>query len=264
MKYALLLALPLLAAIPARAHDTWVQPNTNVVRTGDTIYLDLLLGNHGNDHRDFKIAGKVDAGEVQLDLYGPGGAKSSLKGALQDTGYTEKDGFWTAAITPSKPGLYMVAGTSDKVVSYAPKRSIKSFKSYFIVTRDANRITPNLPGFNRKLGRGLEIVPEVNPVAPLGPGSKLAVRLYWNGKPLPDATVSFIPRGAQLKEGFDPRYERRTNVNGRASLELKAGNYYLVAAHLERPDEKGQGYDETKYSATLCLFVPQVCPCCGE
>ena len=37
-------------------------------------------------------------------------------------------------------------------------------------------------------------------------------------------------------------------------------------AHLEDTGEtgKGEGYDQTKYSATLNLIVPAVCPCCAE
>src|SRR6185436_2774462 len=49
-------------AAPAFAHDTWVQTNTNVVRTGDAVHVDLMLGNHGNDHRDFKLASKLAPG----------------------------------------------------------------------------------------------------------------------------------------------------------------------------------------------------------
>jgi hypothetical protein len=35
-------------------------------------------------------------------------------------------------------------------------------------------------------------------------------------------------------------------------------------AHWKEPNESGKGYDSTKYSATLTILVPQVCPCCGE
>ena len=41
-----------------QAHDLWLQTNTTVVRTGDVVHIDCMLGNHGNDHRDFKLAGK--------------------------------------------------------------------------------------------------------------------------------------------------------------------------------------------------------------
>jgi hypothetical protein len=36
-----------------------------------------------------------------------------------------------------------------------------------------------------------------------------------------------------------------------------------VAHHLS-PDESGADYESTKYTATLTVYVPEVCPCCGE
>ena len=46
------------------------------------------------------------------------------------------------------------------------------------------------------------------------------------------------------------------------------GNYYLVVAHWQEPSESGslggKEYKSTKYSATLTVLTPQVCPCCGE
>jgi len=49
----------LMLARTALAHDTWVQTNTNLIRSGDAVHVDLMLGNHGNDHRDFKLASKT-------------------------------------------------------------------------------------------------------------------------------------------------------------------------------------------------------------
>jgi len=141
MKRCMLFAacLPLLAEI-ASAHDAWVQTNTNLVRAGDVVHVDLLLGNHGNDHRDFRLAGKV-----------------SLQGAR----------------------------------------------------------------------------------------------------------MSFIPRGTTLAPGLDQIHERTTDASGEASFTPTFGNYYLVAAHHLDPDDRGKGFDRTKYSATLCVYVPQICPCCS-
>jgi uncharacterized GH25 family protein len=98
----------------------------------------------------------------------------------------------------------------------------------------------------------------------MGPGQPIKVRLLFKGKPLADEAVSFIPRGETLTEEFDPRYERRTDANGRAKFTPKEGNHYLVVAHRADAAERGSGYDSTKYSATMCVYVPQVCPCCGE
>jgi len=246
------------------AHDTWVQTNTNVVRASDNVHVDLMLGNHGNDHRDFKLASKIDLDGCTLAVLAPDGKRYDLKDRLIDTGYTPREGFWTARFAGAQPGLYLVAHTSDKVVSYAPTRSVKSAKTFFVVSKSLDRVSPDNPGFDKPLGHALELVPETNPVTPMGPGTPIKVRLLYKGKPLANAQVSFIPRGESLSEGFDKRYERLTDEQGRAAFTPKEGNYYLVVAHRVEPKESGKGYESTKYSATLTVLVPQICPCCGE
>src|SRR5438309_5808906 len=119
-RLALLLAL--LTPREAPAHDTWVQTNTNLIRSGDVVHVDLMLGNHGNEHRDFKIAGKASLEGTTLEVVDPDGKRYDLKGDLVDTGYAPKEGFWTARFEPARPGLYLVAHRSDSVVSYAPER----------------------------------------------------------------------------------------------------------------------------------------------
>ena len=261
---AILLAATLLLPVAALAHDTWVQTNTAVVRVGDVVHVDLMLGNHGNEHRDFKLASKLDPAPATLEVIAPDGKRYDLKDRLVDTGYAPQEGFWSGRFTPTQPGLYLVAHTYDRVVSYAPKRAIKSGKTFFVASRSLDRVPEQNPGFDRKLGHPLELVPEANPVTPMGPGQPIKVRLLYQGKPLPGVKVAFIPRGETLAEGTDPTYERTTDAAGRASFTPKYGNYYLVAAHHEEPKQSGPGYQSTEYSATLAVYVPQVCPCCGE
>src|SRR5690606_30901828 len=126
-------------------------------------------------------------------------------------------------------------------------------KTFFIVPRSLDRPGLDHPGFDRVLGHTLELVPLTNPVAPLGPGQTLRVRLLFHGEPLPDATISFIPRGVTLAPGFDERYERRTDEKGEAEITLDEPETYLVVAHHEDPTASGEGYDATKYAATLTL-----------
>src|SRR3954466_11896165 len=98
------LAAAFALAAAAGAHDTWVQTNTNVVRAGDAVHLDLMLGNHGNDHRDFKQAGKADLSASTLAVVAPDGKRYDLKDRLLDTGYTPAEGHWTARFTATAPG----------------------------------------------------------------------------------------------------------------------------------------------------------------
>ncbi len=98
----------------------------------------------------------------------------------------------------------------------------------------------------------------------MSPGRDLAIRVLYKGKPLAGARVSFIPRGVDLSEGFDSRYERTTDSDGRASFAPDHANCYLLAVHHEDAADKGEGYDATKYAATLTVIVPAVCRCCGQ
>lgn len=263
MKRLLLSVVAFSLATPVRAHDTWVQTNTNLIRVGDVVHVDLMLGNHGNAHRDFKLASKVDPSASTLEIVSPDGKRHDLKDRLTDTGYTPQEGFWTAKFVPGKPGLYTVIHTFDKVMSYAPVRAVKSAKTFLVASTSLDRVLPDSPGFDRAWGFPLEIVPETHPVTPMGPGTPITIRLLYKGKPLPKARVSFIPRGETLLEGMDERYERLTDEKGRAQFVPNNANYYLVVAHWKEPKESGEGYDYTEYSATLTVYVPQVCPCCG-
>ncbi|HYE21375.1 MAG TPA: DUF4198 domain-containing protein [Tepidisphaeraceae bacterium] len=256
----------LAVAAATRGHDTWVQTNTNVYRVGDVVHVDLLLGNHGNEHRDFKMAGKPSLADPKatLEVVGPDGKRTDLKAAATDQGLGPKEGFQTARFSPGAAGLYTVVSTSDKVVDYAPKRSVKSAKAFFVASKSLDKVPEGNPGFDKEYGHALELVPLTNPVTPMGPGTKMKVKLLYKGKPMTGAAVSFIPRGVKLAEEFDEKYERKTDVDGVASFEFPDGNYYLVVAHHEDAADKGEKHESTKYSATVCVYVPALCPCCAE
>jgi uncharacterized GH25 family protein len=264
-RFALFMAL----AFPASAfgHDTWVQTNANVVRTGDAVHIDLMLGNHGNEHRDFKIAGKLPLEGATLDVIDPDGRAYDVKARLVDAGYAPQVGDWKTRFETAKPGLYTIAHRSDRVMSYAPERSIKGAKAYFVAAESLDRLSANNPGFDRPLGHDLELICVANPVTPMGPGVPIRVRLLYKGKPLAGERVSFIPRGATLKPGLDAQYERTTDDRGEATFEPTDANIYLIAAHKTEPKQggtlDGKPYEFTKYGATLTIYVPRICPCCG-
>ena len=101
-----------------------------------------------------------------------------------------------------------------------------------------------------------------NPVLPLGPGVPVEVQLLFDGKPLTDHRISFIPRGHELSAGFDADYERKTDAQGMAMFIPDHGNTYLIVAHHEDPDAGGDGYQSTKYAATIVVRVPAAGDCC--
>lgn len=263
--HRLLLCSLLLCQSTLFAHDTWVETNTNIIRTGDAVHVDLKLGNHGNNHRDFKLASKTDLAGCTLDVIAPDGTKYDLKGELSDLGYAPNEGYWSGRFVAMQPGLYLVAHSRDKIVNHGrPERSIKSAKTFFVVSPSLDRVPRENPGFDRPLGHALELTPVANPVTPMGPGQEIAVKLLLKGQPLVGTKVSFVPRGATLAAELDPEYERETDAQGVARFTPRVGTVYLAVTHVESEEEQGEGYEATAYAATLTVYVPQLCPCCGE
>jgi hypothetical protein len=260
-------AVVLLAASPFRAlaHDTWLEAAPRLVQPDDVVHVGLFLGNHGNDHRDFKVAGKVGSlDDVRVEVIGPGGRKTDLVPEMVDVGYAPKEGFWSGRFVPAEEGLHCVAHFRQGIRHGA--MGFKGGKTFFLASEsldkpgkpdDAGGGLPAGP-----LGHPLEFVLESHPVLGCGPGKPIAVKLLFKGQPLPEQVVSFIPRGVTLAEGFDAAHERTTDADGRCSYTPTEGNVVLVVTHVVKPDEKGEGYDRTAYAATLVVDVPQRCPCC--
>lgn len=249
----------------ALAHDTWVETNTQLARTGDAVHIDLKLGNHGNEHRDFKLASKTTLEGCRMEVISPEGQAFDMKDRLSDVGYAPNEGYWTGKFVGTANGVYTVSHTFDKIVNHGqPVRSIRSGKAFFVLSPSLDKVVPAKTGFEKPLGHAFEIVPLTNPVTPMGPGIELKVQVLRNGKPVAGTKVSFIPRGETLAKGIDPNYERMTDEQGTASFTPKTGNYYLVAAHHKAPEEKTAEYNSTSYSATLTVLVPELCPCCTE
>jgi uncharacterized GH25 family protein len=257
--------LGVLTATTASAHDTWVEVNTNLVRAGDAVTIDLKLGNHGNEHRDFKLASKLSLDEnCQLQVVSPDGSQTDIVGQLTDAGYTPTEGYWTTRFAVREPGLYVVAHHLDRIVNHGrPIRSIKSGKTCFVASRQLDNVSRDNPGFDRVFGHPLELVPIANPVTPMGPGQAIKVRLLWQGQPAANERVSFIPRGIDLQPGLDADYEVQTDADGVATFTPKLGRPVLVVAH-RKTDDRGDGYEGMSYSATLTVFVPELCPCCAD
>jgi uncharacterized GH25 family protein len=249
----------------AKAHDTWVETNTALVRVGDRVEVDLKLGNHGNNHRDFKLAGKQSLEGLSLEVVSPAGNRFDLKPELTDLGYTPKEGYWSASVTTSETGHYTAVASSDRIVNHgAPQRSVRSAKTVWLASKSLDKPAAQGKAYQQPLGLPCELVLLSDPVLFAGPGNPIQVQLLKQGKPVADTVVSFVPRGVDLAEGFDETYERRTDNDGKASFTPKEGNVYLIVSHILAKDEKGTDYADTKYAATLTLRVPQICPCCDE
>jgi uncharacterized GH25 family protein len=266
MRRALLAAILSLSVLSvASAHDIWLETNTSLVRVGDRVDIDFKLGNHGNEHRDFKLASKTAPDGLSLEVISPAGKKYDLRPALTDLGYTPKEGYWSAPFIAADAGHHLALSTSDKVVNHGkPLRSIRSAKVWWLADKSLDKPAAKWDSHSKPLGLPFELVLLSDPVLFAGPGKAMEIQLVRAGKPVADQVVSFIPRGVELTAEFDPTYERKTDKQGKASFTPKEGNTYLIVSHMIADDEKGTDYEGTKYTATMTIRVPQICPCCDE
>ncbi len=251
--FALLIAVVTATSV-VNAHDTWVEVNTPEVRNGNVVYVDLKLGNHGNEHRDFKMHSLITLDKVKLAVKMPCGCTKDIKPGLTATASEPKQGYWTARYTTTKPGLHVVAHELDTL--HGKIRAIKSAKTYFVVGSDPAATKGPLAKFSAPLGHPLELIPLTNPVTESGPNKPIRVQVLFEGKPLSGGRVSFIPRGQQLAEGFDDKFERKTDDKGIAEFTPTEAN--LIVIHHQEPQRSGEGFDSTAFSATLTMAVPEV------
>lgn len=232
------------------AHDTWLEVGASRVPVGEFAYVNLMLGNHGNEHRDFKISSKITLEPCELYVIGPDGKTSDLKSGVVDLGFGPKEGHWAARCDFNDPGVYRVVHTLDTL--HLTTRAIKSSKTFVI----AGEKTTEAVGEPQDscFGFGLELVLET-PYSELHVGNAMSIRVMRNGEPLSDARVSIVPRGVTLAEGFDQEYERISDNDGRVRFVPQEGNIYLLVVHHLEAEEKGEGYDKSHYSATMVLHV---------
>lgn len=239
----------------AGAHDTWVEVNPTEVRMGQVVHVDLKLGNHGNGHRDFKLASKITLEPCTLAVVDPEGTLQDLKPIVTDTGFAPKEGYWTARYLPANNGIHAAWHTLDTL--HGTTRAVKSSKCFFVVG-EASQYKGDA-GYSKPLGGTIELIPLTNP-ALTAAGQPIAVQVLFRGQPLADARVSFIPRGQILAEGFDEQFERMTDERGRAEFTPSEGNWVLAVVHHLAPDEKGEKFDKTAYSATMTFNVTNSLP----
>lgn len=254
LRLALMLALAALTGA-ASAHDIWIEPSTDLVRMGDWLRLSLMLGNHGNEHRDFRLASKVGADSKSLAIFDPQGVRHNVTSSLVDAGMAPDEGYWTAKYAPTMPGLYMAASTFDHLMTYAPVRDIKCAKAFFVASEQLDRVPVEDHGYDRVLGAPLELVLHTEPGVAMSAGRAVKVEVIYQGKPLKNTVVSFVPRGSKPSGDFDPLYQKRTGADGTVSMILREANTYLISTHITDEKAKGKGYNAINYSATICLLV---------
>jgi uncharacterized GH25 family protein len=236
----------------AQSHDTWLETGTATVAVGEYAYIDLMLGNHGNDHRDFKLASKISLDPCTLSVMDPTGQVVDLKSEIVDMGSAEKEGFWTAKYVFADPGLHRFIHTLDTL--HRTTRAIKSAKTFVLAIGAGEQKIESSIG-DACHGFELELVLKT-PFDHIEAGAPIELQVMRSGKAFSQALVTFIPLGTTLAAGFDAEYQRTSDSDGIVRFVPEEGNLIFAVVHHMADGEAGDGYENTHYSAAMVIQVP--------
>lgn len=253
---AVLLAFGWTAA--ASAHDGWSQTNTPIVAQGEVSYVELLFGNHSNEHKSYRIAGQWSPDTSRVYVTTPAGRKVDITAtrfytgeAATETEPAVNNGF-VASFSASSPGAYIISVEGDSIFKHGEvaSRTLRSAKS-FVAVSDVPVLerVKSLTGFSRSVTPDrAELVPLFNPAA-VTPDEPVTVQLLLKGEPLADTEVSLIRRSTSEAQTF------MTDGQGMVSFTTGPADYYLLRAK-PATDEKREGeYDQVNYEATMTFIV---------
>jgi len=246
------------------AHDGWVEISPTIVEKNQVATIALMQGNHSNEHKSYRIAGKWDAKYTTLAVVDPKGKTNALTDRLIDFGEDAEaigpkgpKGFFLASFVPKDEGLYqgvarqartLQQGDGPKIVTLRIAKA--AFAAFKAPTVSAAK---TLKGFDRSVAdtAAVEFIPVNNPLAVFAGGS-MTFELRKSGKPISGQMVTLVRR----IDGPASVQERATDENGRVTFAVGPSDSYLarvkIANEFSRPD--GQK-DKASYESTYVFQV---------
>jgi uncharacterized GH25 family protein len=247
----------------ASAHDGWIEVPA-IVEKGQPVTIALMLGNHTNEHKSYRLAGKWDPKFTKLMVIDLSGKINDITSSLIDLGEDEEKtgpkgpkGFHIATFTPKTEGVHTVLAREEQVLQHGdgPKfRSIRSARSAFTALR-----TPRVVEGRKTTGFGrtfaiesvMEIVPISNPIA-VTQNDPVTFELRYKGKPFANQTVTVVGR----LNGPASVQDLTTDEKGRVRITAGAADFYLARAKFDERSERKEGqYDLSSYESTYVFQV---------
>lgn len=256
------LTLVLLCALPAQAHDFWIEPANFRPEVGNQVPLRILVGEH------FKGEPLIYLPELfERYIYVGAGGEKPVPGLPGDDP--------AGRVPVATPGPVVVGYRS--VPSEVSFKTLTEFESYLvnegmerikvlreelgkrdqdireIYSRSAKSLLYSGPArsgkADRKLGFRMELIAEDNPYK-LKPGDTLPIQLIYEKRPLEGALVVAFTKDLPME-----KLKVRTDKSGRAALKLpRAGTWLITSVHMvPAPAKSGADWESVWASLTFAL-----------
>jgi uncharacterized GH25 family protein len=246
------------------AHDGWVEITPTIVEKGQPTTIALIQGNHSNEHKSYRIAGKWDGKNTTLAVVNPGGKQIALTDRIIDLGEDEEKvgpkgpkGFYLASYIPNDEGLYQAVARQVRSLQQGdgPKlMTVRIAKTAFAAFKAPTiSAAKNLKGFDRLIGGedGVEFIPVNNPLAVFS-GGTMTLELRQKGKPAGSQVVTLVRR----IDGFASVQEHITDDKGRVSFAVGPADFYLARVKIDEESPRPDGQkDKSSYESTYVFQV---------
>lgn len=246
------------------AHDGWVEITPTIVEKGQPTTIALIQGNHSNEHKSYRIAGKWDGKNTTLAVVNPGGKQITLTDRIIDLGEDEEKvgpkgpkGFYLASYIPNDEGPYQAVARQVRSLQQGdgPKlMTVRIAKTAFAAFKAPTiSAAKNLKGFDRLIGGedGVEFIPVNNPLAVFS-GGTMTLELRQKGKPAGSQVVTLVRR----IDGFASVQEHITDDKGRVSFAVGPADFYLARVKIDEESPRPDGQkDKNSYESTYAFQV---------
>lgn len=225
-----LICLLWLLAVPAQAHDLWIE-RSGPIHT--LVYGHAHSGHAGAGQLAYrpdtvKRGACFDLAGAEIPAPLASGYPATLEADCAASYFLASSGYWSK--TPY--------GTKN-----LPKGEAGGVLDSWLSLEGVKRIDRWSAALGRPLSQDLELVPLANPLA-LKRGDKLPVRVYFQGKPLPGVTVAYFGKPRGVSDGA-----------GEVNVRLREPGFQFIQASLERPLNDARA-DKAIHATALHFELP--------
>lgn len=249
------LTLLLIAAVsPLSAHDIWIEAHSAVVRKGEPVRLECKMGNCEDGRPNFKTAGLIPLKELETIAYLPTDKQLDLRPFLAETATSKENGSWRASVDIDSAGIAWLLQRSEQTLEHGKRvRGKLLAKTPVIISESLDQVYAASPPV--AFSQPFEIVLNSSLLPSLDSVEPIEVKIIKNNTPLSGATVTFTPLPLGRIDTPQQVEPIQSDVAGNASYHPKNPGLILIACHYLDEQERGNDYDATYYSATMCLEV---------